>query len=159
LRGRYWQSWLAASAGVAFVAAVPAAVGSGTAEPHPQSGTISITDRQVAFRRIDQGSPGKGPGDVEITWQALYNARVTKHSIGHSQLVCTLLTLQSRQCSATYFLPKGKLVVDGVIGSRLLYELPVTGGTGIYIGARGSLLVTRASERPLREILQFRLLG
>jgi allene oxide cyclase len=159
MRGRFWHPWLAGSVTIALVGIAPTAEGSGRAAPKPPSGTISITDRQVSAQHIDQGSPGKSAGDLEISWQALYNQRVTRRAIGHSQLVCTLLTLRSRQCSATYFFPRGKLIVDGVIASRLLYELPVTGGTGIYVGARGSLLVTRASEQPLREILQFRLLG
>lgn len=151
--------WIAGSVVIALVSVASSAEGSGRAQPKPPAGTIAITDRQVSAQRLDQGAPGKSAGDVEISWQSLYNLRLTRHAIGHSQVICTLLTLQSRQCSATYFLPKGKLVADGVIGSQLLYELPVTGGTGIYVGARGSLLVTRAAEQPLREILQFRLLG
>ena len=45
-----------------------------------------------------------------------------------------------------------------MIGSRLLYELPVVGGTGLYANARGSLVVTVRAMSPRREILTFRLL-
>ena len=34
------------------------------------------------------------------------------------------------------------IVATGVIGSRLLYELAIVGGTGLYDNARGSLTVT-----------------
>ena len=120
--------------------------------------TIRITDRELSYRRFDEGPRGTGAGDVEIAWQALYNTRVRARPIGHSELICTYLTTRSRNCSATYFLPKGKLVVEGVIGSRLLFELPVVGGTGLYANARGSLVVTTTQEEPRREVLFFRLL-
>ena len=158
MRRSSWQLWLVGSASLASLA-LPSAGGSAAPLRHSAGGTISITDRQVSLQRIDEGPPGASAGDLEIVWQALYNKRIKPQAIGHAQLICTMLTLHSRNCSATYFLPKGKLVVAGVIGSRLLYEIPITGGTGIYAGARGSLLVTRASEHPQREILQFRLVS
>lgn len=123
-----------------------------------QTSVIRITDRELSYRRLDQGPRGAGPGDVEIAWQALYNRRITTRALGHSELLCTFLTRRSRNCTGTYFLPKGKIVVEGVIGSRLLYELPVVGGTGIYSSSRGSLLVTTATLDPRKEILLFRLI-
>jgi hypothetical protein len=122
-----------------------------------QASTIRITDLELSFRRVDAGVNGSGPGDLEIAWLALYNRRITTKALGHAELLCTLLTGRSRSCTTTYFLPKGKLVVEGVIGSRLLYELPVVGGTGIYAGARGTLFVTTTTLEPRKEILLFRL--
>ncbi|HSP74166.1 MAG TPA: hypothetical protein VLN26_17475 [Gaiellaceae bacterium] len=122
-----------------------------------ETSVIRITDRELSYRRIDQGPPGAGPGDIEIAWQALYNRRITTKALGHSELLCTFLTRRSRSCTATYFLPKGKIVVEGVIGSRLLFELPVIGGTGIYASSRGSLVVTTTTLDPRKEILLFRL--
>lgn len=121
--------------------------------------TIRITDRELGYRRLDEGPKGAGAGDVEIAWLALYNRRITPKALGHAELLCTFLTGRSRTCTATYFLPKGKLVVEGVIGSRLLYELPVVGGTGIYAAARGTLFVTTTVLDPRKEILLFRLQG
>lgn len=122
-----------------------------------QASTIRITDRELSYRRLDEGPRGAGPGDVEISWLALYNRRITAKALGHAELLCTVMTGRSRTCTTTYFLPKGKLVVEGAIGSRLLYELPVVGGTGIYAGARGTLFVTARSLAPREEILLFRL--
>lgn len=120
-------------------------------------GVIRVTDRELSYRRFDEGPRGTGAGDVEIAWLALYNRRITTKAIGHAELMCTYLTKRSRTCTATYFLPKGKLVVEGVIGSRLVYALPVVGGTGLYDGARGSLFVAATSVRPRKETLIFRL--
>ena len=122
-----------------------------------QASTIRITDRELSYQRLDEGPHGSGPGDVEIAWLALYNRRITAKALGHAELLCTVMTGRSRTCTTTYFLPKGKLVVEGVIGSRLLYELPVVGGTGIYAGARGTLFVTARALGPREEILLFRL--
>ena len=41
-------------------------------------------------------------------------------------------------CIGTYFLPKGKIMVGGVIASRLFYELAVIGGTGLYDNVAGN---------------------
>jgi hypothetical protein len=146
------------AAAVFSLLAVPAATPRSDTATIDQPSQIRITDRERSYRRLDEGPQGKGPGDVEIAWQTLYNRRITTKAIGHSELFCTYLTKRSRHCTTTYFLPKGKIVVEGVIGSRLLYELPVTGGTGLYANARGSVVVTSQSMHPRREILLFRLL-
>ncbi|HZU20394.1 MAG TPA: hypothetical protein VE982_04160 [Gaiellaceae bacterium] len=157
------RSWaycvFAIAAATAVAGAVAPAGGAPEAAPRAPVGVISVTGRSLVDRRLDEGPRGRGAGDVEITWQALYNKRVTPRAIGHAQLQCTYLTMTSRSCVGTYFLPRGKLMVAGVFGSPLLYEIAVVGGTGIYTGARGSLLVTQASERPVRDILVFQLVG
>jgi hypothetical protein len=153
------SQWAVAAAVAAVVIAAAARPAGGVGAQRAPVGVINITSRQLSDRRIDEGPRGRGTGDVEVVWDALYNRRVTPHAIGHAQLACTRLTASSQSCSATYFLPKGKLVVEGVIGSRLLYQSPVVGGTGVYTGARGTLLVTRAAEHPVHEILVFELVG
>ena len=121
--------------------------------------TIRITDVQQAHRVADGGPDGAGLGDVEAVRVKLYNPSVTSKSIGHGEMVCTFLDRRSRSCNGTYSLPRGKIVVGGVITSRLLYELAVVGGTGLYDNARGSLTVTATKLRPRHEILLFRLTG
>lgn len=66
---------------------------------------------------------------------------------------------RTRSCTATYVLPRGSLVVAGVIQTRLLYEIAIVGGTGLYDNARGTLTVTSTHLRPRREVLLFRLAG
>ena len=148
-----------------FVAAGCAAgvLVSGAALQRAGAGTgpsvIRITDTQTKLVRIDQGRKGHGIGDVEIVRQSLYNRRITRRAIGRADIVCTRMVGGARSCNMTYTLPRGKLVVGGVIGSRLLFEMPVLGGTGLYDNARGSVVVTVSSLKPRREILVFRLVG
>jgi hypothetical protein len=123
----------------------------------PRAATITISDRLVKHTRVDGGMPGGGAGDIDFYRQLLFNTRVTPKPIGHSDVTCTHTGTGSLNCSGTYFLPRGKLVVGGVIGSRLLYNLAVLGGTGLYNNVRGTLTGTSISKRPARELLVFRL--
>ena len=88
----------------------------------------------------------------------VFNRRLTPRALGHYELVCTF-TIISRSYNGTIFLPKGKLVVAGVLRYRQFYELSVTGGTGLYNNARGTMTVTRISDNPLRSLLFVRLVG
>ena len=73
-------------------------------------------------------------------------------------MLCTTVSSSNQSCSATYFLPQGEIVVQGVIGSRLIYAMAVVGGTGLYDNVRGSLTVTSLKRSPsVRELLVFRL--
>jgi hypothetical protein len=120
-------------------------------------GTIQITDASTEHGRVDLGRPGRSVGDVDVYKVALFNKRITPRPIGRGEMVCTATGTRSQSCSATYFLPKGELVVEGVIGSRLIYELAVVGGTGLYNNVRGTLTVTSLKQKPSRELLVFRL--
>jgi hypothetical protein len=144
---------------VVSVTVLTAAVVAGTATGSTPPAQIRITDVQAAYRYVH--SAGDGPaGALEIVRQRLYNPRISGKQIGHADLVCTYIDAQVRTCTGTYTLPRGSLVVDGVIQSRLLYEIAIVGGTGLYDNARGSLTVTSTALRPKRrEVLLFRLVG
>jgi hypothetical protein len=117
-------------------------------------GTIRITDRQVKHIYVDGGVRGRGAGDEDFYRQVLYNRGIP---IGHSDIMCTNTGTGSSNCGGTYFLPKGKLIVGGVLASRLFYELPVMGGTRLYENARGTLTAIALGGSPRHELLIFRL--
>jgi hypothetical protein len=121
--------------------------------------TVRITNREISRVRVDAGRPGKGPGDVAIIRQNLFNKRIKSRPIGHADYVCTFVTKGTRYCTATFFLPKGRLVAGGSIRYPALHELAVLGGTRLYDNARGTLTVIQATRRPRRDILLFRLTG
>lgn len=132
------------------VAAVKLTAGTGPA-------TIRITNVQTDFRRIGSGSRDR-TGEVEIIKQRLNNPRIS-HPIGRGDLVCTYLDRRTRQCTATYMLPRGTISVVGAIDSRLLYTAAIVGGTGLYDNARGTLTATATRLSPRHEVLVFRLAG
>ena len=123
------------------------------------SGTVSITDLSTRRGHIDLGRRGKSIGDIDVYKVALYNKRITPKPIGRGEMVCVATGTHSQNCSATYFLPRGELVAEGAIGSRLIYELAVVGGTRLYNGVRGTLTVTSLGQKPARELLVFRLVA
>jgi hypothetical protein len=136
------------------VLAVAAATTAGDAAALTGPGTIRITDRQVKHIHADLGPRGKGAADQDFYRQLLYNRGI---ALGHSDIMCTNTGTGSANCSATYFLPKGKLMVAGVLASRLFYNLPVIGGTRLYENARGTLTGIALGGSPRHEVLTFRL--
>lgn len=144
---------LATGMGVALAAAVTASGSVSLTGP----GTIRITDALVKHTHVDGGKPGRGAGDIDFYRQLLFNKLITPRSIGHSDITCINTGTGSSSCSGTYFLPKGKIMVGGVLASRLFYELAVFGGTGLYNNARGTLTATSLGGNPQHELLLFRL--
>lgn len=138
----------------AFLALAGAALGSGRLD---QPGAIRITDRLVKHTHVDGGRHGPGAGDFDFYRQLLFNKGITSNPIGHSDVTCINTGTGSSNCNGTYFLPKGKIMVGGVIASRLFYELAVIGGTGIYDNVRGTMTVTFLGGVPAHEFLIFRL--
>jgi hypothetical protein len=121
-------------------------------------GTIRISSRDIDVAHINRGSPRRGSGDVIVIRQLLFNKGITKQAIGHSDLVCTYTGRRSRQCSGTYFLPRGKIVVSGSLRYREFFKLAVVGGTDLYDNVRGSMSGTLLGRGPRRELLVFRLI-
>jgi hypothetical protein len=144
---------LAAAAGCACAAAVVVSARGATGPAQ-----VRITDRETSHS-VSPPRNGGAAGTVEVIVQRLYNPRISDRAFGRSQLVCTYVDRRNRTCVSTYILPKGTIVAAGAVQNRLLYELPIVGGTGLYDNARGSLTVTATNLHPRREVLLFRLLG
>jgi len=119
---------------------------------------VRITDTETS-RSLAPPASGAVAGTIEVIAQRLYNLRITERAFGRSQLVCTYVDRKNRTCVSTYILPRGTIVAIGAVQNRLLYDLPIVGGTGLYDNARGTLTVTATHLRPRREVLLFRLLG
>jgi len=104
-------------------------------------GTIRVTTTMDKHTHVDLGAKGPGAGDVDFYREHIYNKRITPRPIGHSDVTCTSTGSGSTSCLGTYLLPKGKIVVGGVIASHRAFVLAVLGGTGLYDNVRGSLTV------------------
>jgi hypothetical protein len=120
-------------------------------------GTIKLTTRQIGSSFNDTGPPGRGPGDLMLIRELLYNKGIRRAPIGHSEMVCTYTGTRWQQCSGTYFLPRGKIVVAGSLRYREFFKLAVVGGTDLYDNVRGSVSATMYNRNPRRSILIFRL--
>src|SRR6185312_14707771 len=129
-------------------------------------GAVRITDKlekhiHVRFDKhvmVDSKAKKRSrAGDLDFYRQALFTKTARPVNIGHSDLTCINTGTGSSNCTGTYFLPKGKIMVGGVIASRLFFELAVVGGTGLYDNARGTLTATYLGGSPSKEFLLFRL--
>ena len=121
--------------------------------------TIRITTEELRSARVDVGARGQSPGDMEFASALLYNRRITQRTIGKAELMCTYTFGPSRMCRGTFFMPRGRLIVEGSLKNREIYHLAIVGGTELYDNARGSLTVTRIQKKPRRELAYFRLTG
>jgi HAMP domain-containing protein len=144
---------------VLLVAAGLGALGIGAWASSAQTGPalIRITSTQTRYALVDLGR--SRTGDTEFIRQKLFNRKITQKPIGRAEVVCTFTFGKARVCRGTYFLAKGKLVVGGSISNRDIYELAITGGTGLYNNARGTFTAIRTAKGPRREFLIFRLAG
>lgn len=145
---------LAAAGGLVAVvlsAAVVIAASDGATGP----AVIRLTDLQTKATTVRGGSIGK----VEIVQVRLFGSGSRKSPIGHGIVTCMVVTKRERSCQGTYLLPRGMILTNGILQKRLFYTAAVTGGTGLYDNARGTLTVTASGLKPRREILIFRLSG
>ena len=143
-------------AALATFALVTGSVTFGSGEVSP--GLIRLTSKEIDRNVINRGAASRGPGDVVVIRQLLYNKGIRKAPIGHSDMVCTYTGNRSRQCSGTYSLPRGKISVAGSVRYWEFYKLAIVGGTDLYADARGSETATLYARDPRREILVFRLI-
>jgi hypothetical protein len=121
-------------------------------------GVIRITQRHVGGGSVDIGLRGPSIGDVQVLRELLYNTNITPNPIGHAEITCIYTGTTSRNCSGTFFLPRGKIVVSGPLLYRQFFELAVVGGTGLYSNVRGTLTVTSLSSgKRASDVLLFRL--
>ncbi len=150
------------SAKLAWVTAVGAVAVGAVALPGAlalnRPGTVTISSAKSKHMYVDAGTPGRGPGDVDVYRSILYNKRIQAKPLGHAEMVCTSVTATTQNCNGTYFLPRGEIVVSGVVSSRLIYILAVVGGTDLYNNVRGTLTVTSVRRSPPRDLLVFRLI-
>lgn len=122
-----------------------------------QPGTVKLTSTLVRHIHVDGPSKTTHAGDLDFYREQLYNKGISPTAIGHSDFTCVNTGTGSQSCTGTYFLPRGKIMVGGVIASRLFFELAVIGGTGIYDNVRGTVTVTFLGGIPAKEFLLFRL--
>lgn len=146
--------------GVVVVGAATAAVAAGLAAERSSEATgpavVRLTDRQSSTDRYGRANT---PGGGEVTRLSLFGSSSTSKPIGHGVLDCSYVDEGEKSCVGTYILPRGTLITGGILKTRLFYTQAVTGGTGLYDNARGTLTVTATRITPRRELLLFRLTG
>ncbi len=129
---RHDTSWPVAAAPGAAKAAARAARAA-------DSDMIRVREVTVRGRNIDVGRDGESPGDYFV-----FESRLVQkgEQVGRDFVRC-MLGVRTFTCEGTFLLAgRGKIAVAGTLfsgGSD--FRLPITGGTGVFKGARGQLTV------------------
>lgn len=127
-----------------------------SASPEGRAGTTMqlITVDTDLEQLVDNGERGDSPGDTIFFQELLYDRARGPKAVGHSEIMCAFVADDAGRCSATFYLPEGKIEAGGAIHFRRSFRVPVLGGTGAYAGARGELTVTTLSETRDRSVIR-----
>ena len=96
------------------------------------------------FTAIATQTTGKQPGK-SLTFSEV--PRTGSKVVGHDRVSCTHMGKTSMQCTASFVLTGGTLVVAGkVVYANKANTLAIVCGTGLYKGARGILTIRDQSS-------------
>jgi hypothetical protein len=117
------------SAATALLAAMPAMAAE----------QISVVERPVGETTIHRSGDRDAVGDMLVFANKVYDA-ANKLEVGSDQGYCVRTVAgKSWECFWTLILKSGQITVEGPFMDSGDSKLAVTGGTGKYAGARGSL--------------------
>lgn len=107
--------------------------------------TLTVIEHAVNDRVTDVGKAGFGRGDLLTFRNPVYDQTNTTQ-VGTDQGYCIRITKYPKgqdegswQCTWTTFLESGSIVVESPYYDTGLGVGAITGGTGAYVGASGSL--------------------
>jgi hypothetical protein len=133
--------FVVALAGIGAVALTSAASGG----RHPAAITIHAQSKLEHVQGVDNAPQGRSAGDLLVFTEELLDARGRK--IGSDAATCTSLFDQRFQCTGTYVLPGGQVMVQLIQpGPTGTYTQAIVGGTGRYARARGVVVVNQQSS-------------
>ena len=100
---------------------------------------IVVVERPVGETTVDLGAKGDSVGDLLVFANKIYDA-ANKTQLGTDNGYCVRTVVgKSWECFWTLVLKAGQITVEGPFMDSGDSLLAVTGGTGKYAGARGSM--------------------
>ncbi len=141
--------------GIATALAGAAAVPALTTAQSPTARTITVQEANVQVAMDDVAPKSRGNrvslGDRLTTRQSLFNA--SKARIGTLYTDCTSVGPTAQifngallLCTLSYRFADGQISASGVFSLTKSIPVPITGGTGAYAGAEGTI----APAKPLK---------
>jgi allene oxide cyclase len=128
---------------LAIVIAV-AAWSMGRSGAHPKGGShrgrvITVIEHATTDATTDTGAPGDSAGDLLTFANEVFDAN-DQAMVGSDQGYCIRTVAEtSYECNWTTLLPGGQITVEGPFYDTRDSTLAITGGTGRYRRARGSM--------------------
>jgi hypothetical protein len=100
---------------------------------------MEFVEHALTDATLDLGAKGDSAGDL-LTWSNPLFDAANKTQIGSDQGYCVRIEVgKTWECSWTNLLKDGQITVSGVFYDDKDSLLSVTGGTGKYVGAKGTL--------------------
>ena len=100
---------------------------------------IKVVERPVGETTVDLGAKGDSIGDMLVFANGVFDA-ANKTQVGSDQGYCVRTIVgKSWECFWTLTLKGGQITVEGPFMDEGDSLLTVTGGTGKYAGAKGSM--------------------
>ena len=124
-----------------------AAVAGGHGSPGHRS--LELVATEVSFNFVDVDPKQTDPESASPGDSFLIHEDITKHGkpFGKSYIQCTFITTDAAQCLATLDTSKGQITVHGTfVGDTPEFTFAVTGGTGDYTGASGTIRIQNGEE-------------
>lgn len=118
---------------------------------------FTIVEHPDSDATVDLGATGDSAGDLLVFANPVYDAKDTKQ-VGTNQGSCIRTQVGvAWECTWTTFLKGGQLVVQGpFLDSGAPTTLAITGGTGRYAGARGTMTLRPNAADPAKFDFVFR---
>jgi allene oxide cyclase len=100
---------------------------------------IKVVERPVGETTIDLAAKGDSVGDMLVFANKVFDA-ANKVQVGSDQGYCIRTVVgKSWECFWTLTLTAGQITVEGPFAETGDSLLAITGGTGKYVGAKGSM--------------------
>ena len=100
---------------------------------------IKLVERAIGETTVDLGAKGDSIGDLLVFANGIFDA-ANKSQIGSDQGYCVRIIVgTSWECNWTMMLKGGQITVEGPFMDEGDSQLTITGGTGKYAGAKGSM--------------------
>jgi allene oxide cyclase len=116
-----------------IVVVVAALVGTAAAAAAPT--TLRLTEKQTFQRYVDKGAKGESAGDVRTFGGPVFDS--AHKQVGHDSIRCVV----GSTCDATIWLTGGTLVARHAVVRPPRFSAAISGGTGAYAGAAGTVQV------------------
>lgn len=136
---------------------VVAAVAGGHGSKGHRSLELVGTEASFAFVDVDPKQATEtdpaSPGDSFVLSDTLTKQG---NDFGSVYAQCTFITAEATQCVATFDLPNGQITIQGVfIGEATDFTFAVTGGTGDYTRAGGTVSIHTPQEENAHSTYNF----
>jgi hypothetical protein len=102
---------------------------------HASGSTLHLTEKQTFGHLIDKGKKGESPGDIRTFGGTVFDAG---KRVGHDQIRCVV----AGTCQAQVWVRGGSLIARRFVVTGPSFTAQITGGTGTYAGARGTVKVS-----------------